>query len=111
MRDYINIGSSPPEEECAQVGSPGYAERTRVECIAYRDQLRRTLGPEPDGAEFRIKSFPHDFGSYLEVVCWFDDSLPDSLEYALECESQGPLQWDDAAKRQLAGYPADAVAP
>ena len=39
--DYINIGPTPYDENCAQVGQEGYYIRARKECAAYCRQLRR----------------------------------------------------------------------
>jgi hypothetical protein len=103
VRDLVYVGSSPPEETCAQVGSDDYYTRARRECTAYIEQLRRALGREPDGARLSIKSCPHDFGDYLEVVCHFESDKPDSVDYALRCESDGPPRWDGQALLEL--YP------
>ncbi len=106
MRDYINIGCTPCEEPCSQVGSPQYPEASRIETRVFRDQIRRQFGQEPEGASLVIKSFDHDFGTYRQVVCYFDDALPESLEYALRLESEGPRRWDIPAQAELikAGY-------
>jgi hypothetical protein len=101
MRDWLSIGATPPSEDCAQVGSDGYMERARHECRAYIDLLRRSLGEEPDGAVLRIRSDQHDFGTYLTVVCYFEDGNEAAIDYALRCESKGPEEWDDAARKEL----------
>ena len=72
MRDFLSIGSSPWDENCVQVGQSDYYEKAREECMRFIQLLRQKFGPEPEGAELRIKDFPHDFGTYCEVVCWFD---------------------------------------
>ncbi len=108
MRDYLSIGATPAAESCAQVGSEAYNELSRKECRAYIDQLRREFGPEPVGAELKIKSFPHYLGSYYEVVCYFDDELEDSVTFAYKCEG-GATEWDDEARHELGlseGLPA-----
>lgn len=97
-RDYLTIGSTPCDESCAQVGSDGYHERARLECKVFVDLIRRTLGTEPSGARLSVRSFPHDFGSYLEVICSYDESAAD---YAFRCESDAPSEWDDTAREQL----------
>jgi len=43
MKETIYIGSSPPEEDCAQVGEEGYHAQSRRECRAYINQLYRFL--------------------------------------------------------------------
>ena len=102
MRDSLYIGSSPPEEDCAQLGSDDYCRRARRECRAYINQLHRALGPEPPGASLSITSHPHDFGDYLAVSCHFDPAIAEAVDYAYRCESDGPMTWDDEARRELA---------
>jgi hypothetical protein len=101
MQDHLDIGSTPPDEDCAQVGSDDYHRLARRECHAYIVLLRRTLGDEPPGARLAVRSNPHDFGSYLSVVCYFDESQPASVDYAYRCESDGPQAWDDQARVEL----------
>jgi hypothetical protein len=68
MKDYITLGSTPSDEPCASVGEPDYPEKALPECRRFLQLLRKTFGPEPEGARFSIQWFPHDFGSYCEVV-------------------------------------------
>lgn len=98
--DYVNIGAVPNGEDCAQVGSENYTEKARKECRAYINQLRRVYGEEPFGARLSIMSNPHDFGSYLEVVCKYDENDEKSVEYAFNCEN-GVEYWDEQAKQEL----------
>ena len=102
VRDYLNIGSSPCCEDCAQVGSDDYFEKSRIELRAFRNQLIRVFGEPPFGAELRIKAFPHDFGTYHEVVCYFDDNEPESMEYAFHLEGNAPENWDEEALKEIA---------
>jgi hypothetical protein len=104
MHDYIDLGvTTPPMEQCAQVGSReyDYYDRARKEAKALIAQLRRTLGPEPDGARLSTKSHQHDFGSYLTVVCFFDPAIPAAADYATRCDDGCPQEWDDAARQEL----------
>lgn len=101
-RDFIYISSTPVDEDCAQVGSDNYMERARKECNVFRDQLRRQFGAEPEGASIKIKREDgHDAGSYLEVVCHYDDELPASVDYAFKLEGETPEKWDDVARAAL----------
>lgn len=102
-RDYVDIGPAPAGEDCAQVGTDKYYDKAQRECKAFRNQLRRLHGVEPAGARIGIKSNPHDFGTYYEVVCYYDDSIPDSVNYAFKLEGESPELWDDEAKAELAG--------
>lgn len=96
MLEYISIGPAPPGEPCAQVGQPGYEEQALAECRRYIALLRQYFGDEPAGARLAVKSFPHDFGSYYEVVCWYDRRKKKSIDYAYRCEIEGPSTWDAA---------------
>ena len=63
------------------------------ECQRFIELIRETLGPEPEGAELAIKSFPHDFGTYYEVVIWFDPNDAVALAYAVRCDDDTPRTW------------------
>ena len=93
MRDYTSIGPSPCDEECVQVGTPDYMALARPECQRFLELIRKELGPEPPGAQLRIKSNAHDFGSYLDVVCYFDDQDEEATDYAYRCEADAPQTW------------------
>lgn len=94
MIDYLSIGSAPALEDCAQLGvTPNYRQKNIAECRALRAQIRNDLGKEPNGASLHIKSFRHDFGVYREVVCYFDDQIPESVDYAYMVENNAPLYW------------------
>src|SRR5437899_340092 len=87
-REYLELGSCPPDETPAQLGSPNYLELSLSECREYIGAIRRHMGPEPAGARLVAKSFPHDFGTYREVVCYYEDEK--SAAYAFDCERDGP---------------------
>ncbi len=99
--DHLYLGEVPAEEPCAQVGQPDYMAKSRVECRAYINQLRRINGKEPEGARLYIKSNQHDFGSYLSVECEFIMGDTKSTEYAFECERNTPAKWDAQARLEL----------
>lgn len=108
MMDFMNIGCVPVDEECAQLGQKDYHERAKRECIVLINQLRRIHGDPPEGAHLRIKSFPHDFGVYVEVVCYYEEGNKGAYEYALNCEDL-PETWDDEAKKELDGKQEQVV--
>ena len=97
MRDYFSIGPTPSEEDCAQVGQPDYRRKALEECTRFITLIRNTLGPEPAGAELAVKSFPHDFGTYYEVVIWFERDGGEAIAYAERCEDDAPRTWDSGA--------------
>ena len=90
--DYISIGPAPYDEDCAQVGTDSFKARAVAECNLYREALRAHYGKEPFGAALTVKAFPHDFGQYYEVVCWYQDDVPEAVEYAYKCE-EGLAKW------------------
>lgn len=102
MKDELYLGPVPVEEDCSQVGSIGYLQRSRVECRAYINQLIREFGEPPEGSSLKIKACPHDFGTYHEVVVTFDDDIRESVEWAFNVEDKLPMTWDTEAKVELA---------
>lgn len=110
--DYITLGPVPCDEDCAQVGSPDYAIKARKECRAFINQIRRQHPALVDKiANLNIKSFPHDFGTYYEVVALFDDNSPDETHAAYELENVTPTVWDREARIELGLYPTDLKLP
>lgn len=94
MRDYIELGATPAAEDCVQVGEDNYHIAAQLECQRYVDLLTKTFGEPPVGGRFGIKSFPHDFGSYREVVIHFDDDHPESVDFAFHVERNLPETWE-----------------
>lgn len=92
---YLELGTTPYDEPCTQVGSPNYHTLAGEECTRYIALLRELFGPEPTGARLAIKTFPHDFGSYLEVVCHYDEAQPESIDYAFRLDNNLPATWSN----------------
>ncbi|MBU9366649.1 MULTISPECIES: hypothetical protein [Burkholderiaceae] len=112
MVETIEIGSAPSDERCAQVGDSDYPERSRAECRAFINQIKRTMGEPPEGVGFFISSSVHDYGTYREVAVKVSGVLSEeardkALTYAYRCESHSPTTWDDEARNELAaaGFP------
>lgn len=102
MRDYMEIGSSPTEEDCIMVSKDvDYIPEMRRQARIFRDQLVRQFGNPPVGASLLVKTFHHDFGPYMEVVCYFDDTIEASEEYALKIEGNTPEKWDEESLKEL----------
>lgn len=104
MQDHVDLGgTTPPMESCAQVGSReyDYHDRARKEARAFINQLRRIFGCEPEGARLSVKSHPHDFGSYITVVVYFDPDNAKARAYANRCDEETPHEWDAVAKQEL----------
>ena len=95
--EKLYIGPVPSEENCAQVGSPDFRKRALAECNRFIAQIRRHY-PEPEGGYLRVSAEPHDFGTYYEVVCRYDDSDTEASKWAFDVEAdvKDVLKvWDD----------------
>jgi len=100
--EHIDLGPVPGEEEAASVGTHEYAERSHRECLVYKRMLTR-LNPIPEGidAKLAVKSYPHDYGNYKEVVVKFASDDEAASDYAYGLESNTPANWDDTARFEL----------
>ena len=94
MQNYLVLAPTRIEENCVCVGEEDYLPRTRAECQRFITLLRTKFGPELEGARLAVTSFLHDFGPYLEVICYFEENLPESVAYALHCEDNLSATWD-----------------
>lgn len=102
MRETMELGPVPCEENCQQVGTPSYNPVAALaECRAYMAQLERQFGSPPDGATLVIRRNRHDFGTYYEVAVSYDDEDAQASEYAYNIEGCLPEKWDDEAKKTL----------
>jgi hypothetical protein len=94
--DYLNVGANG----FAQVGDPEYFRKNKIE-MSYLLELVKSKFPVPEELSslecyFSVKSFPHDFGTYHEIVLYYDDTVIDGWEYS-EDEALTDLQekfWD-----------------
>ena len=93
-KEYLEIGPTPADEDCAQVGSPNYSDRARKECSQFIALIRRTVGIEPPGAKLVVRWNPHDFGDYLEVAVQYDPEIEEAVDYAFRVERDAPARWD-----------------
>ncbi len=107
--DRMELGCSPANEECEQLGPNYDSARARLECRQFIEQLRRQFGQEPDGARLVVIENPHDFGVYLEVACKYNEAIEAACSYAFRCESEAWQDWDAAARVAL-GLPAAVAA-
>jgi hypothetical protein len=87
----VNVGPTPYDEACTQAGRN--PQREREECRALRNQLRRILGPEPEGARI-VMRYSYTGGGYYDLFCEYEDGNESAAKYALACESQCPAKWD-----------------
>ena len=103
MLDYLNLGSTPSNEDCTQVGSPDYQNRADKELDAYKAQLERMFPGLETHKHMKFKKmwFPHDFGSYGEIVITFDVDNELEAATAIEIEWNTPTNWDQEAIEEL----------
>ena len=101
MKDEMVIGSSPINEDCAQVGSPDYFEKAQKECKAFLKQLVRVFGEPPEKAKLKVKGFSHDFGTYYEVVVDYNDEVEKEVDYAFLLEGEMLENWDKIALQEI----------
>jgi len=86
--DYLVLGSNG----FAQVGDPDYFAKSKIELHILLDFFKENYPvPEPfiNMAYYSVKAFPHDFGTYHEIVLIYDDcklSGWESSEVNLESE-------------------------
>lgn len=111
MQDYLSISSVPAGEDCAELGSENYYNRAKAEIKALKNQMIRIVGEPPFGAILKMKGFPHDFGTYYELVVVYNDDNEEAEEYAFKCENELPEFWDAEAIKELeeAGFPVQKM--
>lgn len=85
--DFICIGANG----FAQVGDQFYYEKSKIEMNVLIDHVR-SVCPVPDKfmayAQFKVKSFPHEFGTYHEIVLLYDDYTVDRWAESEDMEKQ-----------------------
>ena len=112
-RDYLTIGTTPTGEDCAQLGSPDYYEKTKIEARVFIKMIERLFPEEMNdsGLSIRLKGFTHDFGTYHEICLGYNVSteededgeiiLTSSEQAALTIDNNLPESWDEIALREL----------
>lgn len=93
----LDLGCTPCDEECAQVGTENYGVRARKECNAYIRQLIRMYGSD-EQLILKVRSNPHDFGNYHTVV---GRAYSENAVLKLRRMEEGANEWDQAAKEEL----------
>lgn len=97
-REYLNIACSPLCEDCKQVGldSEESIKKEVYDFLAFlKNYCLDSLVPEELVDNLRVKRFSHDFGSYYEVVCFYDEDKEEEARFAFWLESNTPEFWTD----------------
>lgn len=105
-KETIELGATPYNEECAQVGEYDYYHKAQKECQTFISQLKRVYKSAhqqdiPDSLKLRIKSYSHDFGNYYEVAASFDSANEEAQAAFYWLEENVPANWDEQAKQEL----------
>lgn len=95
MREYLELGSTPSDENCAQIGDSDYLAKVSEECKKYIFLLEKCFPDLPEEVCFRRKSFPHDFGDYFEVVVCYNSNSDKQESAAYFVENNLPETWVD----------------
>jgi hypothetical protein len=94
--DYLEIGSSPRDEDCVQVGDGDYILPMKNECRRFKELLEKLMPiPKECNCRYYVKSNPHDFGTYYEVAIQFDEEDAKSSAFAYYVDSYYPQKWND----------------
>ena len=99
-RNWIDIGCTPHGEACAQVGDLDYNSKAQAEC-AQLVRMMQEINPPIEGTCYGVRRNPHDFGSYMEVVAYYDENVNAQEDWAFAAESGVPEIWDDKAREAL----------
>jgi hypothetical protein len=100
MLEYFILGPTPSDEDCAQVGDDDFRNRATNEMNAYVNQLNRMFPNAVEkGISFSKKWFSHDFGTYGEVVAYYNDDS--DYSFLLDVEMNLPYTWDEEALKEL----------
>lgn len=89
IMDYLVLGSNG----FAQMGDSAFYKKLKIEMRVLLDYFHSSF-PIPQKfksmAYYSVKTFPHDFGDYQEIVLWYDRDYIDSLEES-EIESENEV--------------------
>lgn len=112
MIEYLELGPVPSDEQCEQLGPNYNPAKARAESRIYAAQLARMFDSklaENSRGWFSVKSFPHEFGNYLEVVVKYDPNDELSVAWAFDVENNLPENWDKQALLELENWPCHCI--
>lgn len=101
--ETLDIGPTPNGENCAQVGNNNYDyySLSKMENIAYINQIKRIFPDMPSGLRITREGYPHDFGSYYEVIAKWRSGDDAAEEFAYRIQNESPENWDNEARAEL----------
>jgi primosomal replication protein N len=89
MKDYLEIGPTPADEPCVQIGEDDYMLRSRAECRRFAALIERAY----PGACAVVRANRHDYGTYYEVNVSYDDDNEDQTYQAFLIADTVPATW------------------
>jgi hypothetical protein len=101
MRDTYEFETTPTNENCQQLGKNYDQALAKLEAKTLVKQLERQFPEQPEGVYYRIRSNPHDFGSYYSVQFVYDDEDQNHCSFLNKLEENFPELWDEKAKIDL----------
>lgn len=90
--ENLDVGPTPSDEDCAQIGDSDYYDVAKSECRRYMTGLT-LLFPPPIDAYFKIQGNPHDYGVYFSVAGRFNPENNDHLNWCRNLERDLPKTW------------------
>lgn len=102
MMEYIEIGPTPYDEKCAQVGEDYFIKRAGIEMDIFIEQLYRTFTEAEDKrVSFVKKWYSHDFGQYGEVCIKFNPDNEEASDYAYYIDRNSIANWDEESLKKI----------
>lgn len=97
MIDFVEIETTPAEEDCAQTGTENYSMISRQEgkrmVAGVLKYFAKEIGEKQIG--FKFHNNPHDFGSYLTIKILFNDNDEEAARLAYLIENELPQTWEE----------------
>lgn len=114
MREYIELGPVPHNEECTPVRKDGdYLPAMKAECLRHAEGLANHFAPvlqAHPSLRFSVKSFPHEFGTYCEAVVSAPDNDDAALSAAWGIQDHLPGTWNELENSVSAWMPEHETA-
>jgi hypothetical protein len=112
MNTTIDLGGTPANEDCAQLGhTPDFDRLNLLEVRAYAVAMQARFGPPPEGCNYVTVPNRHDFGTYRTLGLRIEDRVnrdPAVIAY-IEAAQDGLGSWLDAGVAPPIDY-VDGVA-
>lgn len=94
-KTYLSIGCTPAAEECVQVSQThDYFSPMMYQCERFKQMLIAKF-TNCNKVELKVKTFLHDFGTYAEVVAYFEENDPEAQAQAIFIENNMPSYWTE----------------